>query len=158
MGEKQKVQMGAWVLAHSRHVSHEIKQRPRGLCSGASICFDICFPRPHVLYSPEGVCASCYDDGKLQTEGYNEIQTHILRIIDLQYSARVSKQCSSNWHKVGFRLQLFVPHKSNRSCQVLFFFFCCLCCTWLRFIWGSVANAQHRRKCIITLLKRSCNH
>lgn len=127
VGEKQKVQMGAWVLAHSHHVSHEIKQRPRGLCTGASICFHICFPRLHVCHARRCLCIELRWR-QLQTEGNNETQTHILRIIDLLVYSQNNTVLTDT--KLAFCLQLFVLHNSNRSCRLLFFSHCVAARGW----------------------------
>lgn len=84
VGEKQKVQMRPWVLAHSHHVSHEIKPRNQ-LVRQSPICFHICSPLPL------GVCASKYDEESCTERDRKggigrQIRKHILRLIDLRWS------------------------------------------------------------------------
>lgn len=80
VGEKQKVQMQPWVLAHSHHVSHEIKRRNHSLCAGVWSILISAFLRL-VYVTLEGECASKYgEENHIERDGKRgrerEEQTH----------------------------------------------------------------------------------
>lgn len=61
VGEKQKVQKWPWVLAHSHHVSHEIKHRNHSLCTRVqSVVISAFLSLMYVTL--EGDCPSKYNE------------------------------------------------------------------------------------------------
>lgn len=123
VGEKQKVQMRALVLAHSHHVSHEIKQRTHALCTRVQSVFISVFLS--VMYVvPEGVCSSnSSEENYIEGGGWEGgRQTHKHTFSELlTYNALFSTRCNPNWQEVGFCLWLFIQQNTNRSCQLLVF-------------------------------------